>query len=285
MRAHAVSRSRRDRCPGVLRPWQAADGLLVRLRLIGGRVSSASLRALLAVSEEFGDGRIHLTVRANLQVRGFPGKDGALAPEALAAVEATGLLPSRSHELARNVMCSPQSGLAGGRVDLRAVAVMLDSLVCAEERLADLPGKFLFVLDDGRGDLIDHGCDLGLVALDGRAAQLRVGAGWGTVVPVDEAPGRLTALAGEFLRRRGSGPAAAWHVAELPAPLSPPLPPDPRLPAAAGPLPYGPAPGGRHVPAPGDGLDRAAVAALTDGVPEVIVTPWRGVLVPGQAGR
>jgi precorrin-3B synthase len=74
-------------------------------------------------------------------------------------------------------------------------------------------------------------------------------------------------------------------VAELPAPLSPPLPPDPRLPAAAGPLPYGPAPGGRHVPAPGGGLDRAAVAALTDGVPEVIVTPWRGVLVPGEAGQ
>lgn len=285
MRAQAVSRSRRDRCPGVLRPWPAADGLLVRLRLIGGRVSSASLRALLAVAEEFGDGRIRLTVRANLQVRGFPGKDGVLAPEALAAVEATGLLPSHSHELARNVMCSPQSGLAGGRADLRPAAVMLDSLLCAEERLAELPGKFLFVLDDGRGDLIDHGCDLGLVALDRRAAQLRVGAGWGAVVPVGEAPARLAALAGEFLRRRGSGPAAAWHVAELPAPLSPPLPPDPRLPATAGPLPYGPAPGGRHVPAPGGVLDRAAVAALTDGVPEVIVTPWRGVLVPGEAGQ
>jgi precorrin-3B synthase len=285
MRAHAVPRSRRDRCPGALRPWQAADGLLVRLRLIGGRVSSASLRALAAVAEEFGDGRIYPTVRANVQVRGFPGKGEALAPEALAALEDTGLLPSRSHELARNVMCSPQSGLAGGRADLRAAAVMLDSRLCAEERLAELPGKFLFVLDDGRGDLIDRRCDLGLVALDGREAQLRVGAGWGAVVRVDEAPARLAALAGEFLRRRGSGPAAAWHVAELPAPLCPPLPPDPRLPAATGPLPYGPAPGGRHVAVPGGGLDRAAVAALTDGAQEVIVTPWRGVLVPGEAGR
>ena len=285
MRAHPVPRSRPDRCPGVLRPWQAADGLLVRLRLTGGRITTTSLRALLDVAEEYGDGRIHLTVRANLQVRGFPGDGGILAPEALAAVEDTGLLPSRSHELARDVMCSPQSGLAGGLADLRPAAALLDSRLCAEERLAELPGKFLFVLDDGRGDLVGRGCDLGLVALGGGEAQLRVGEGWGPVVPVGDAPARLAALAGEFLLRRGSGPCAPWHVAELPAPLSPALPPDPRLPAAAGPLPYGPVPGGRHVAVPGSGLDRAMVAGLTGGVPEVIVTPWRGVLVPGEASR
>jgi precorrin-3B synthase len=164
---------------------------------------------------------------------------------------------------------------------------MLDSRLCAEQHLADLPGKFLFVLDDGRGDLVDHVCDLGLVALDGREGQLRVGQGWGPVVPVGDAPARLLALAGEFLRRRGSGLSAAWHVAELPAPLSPllapTLPPDRRLPTAAGPLPYGPVPGGRHVAVPGSGLDRAMVYGMTTGVPEVIITPWHGVLVPEEA--
>lgn len=285
MRAHSVPWARRDRCPGALRPWRAADGLLVRLRLIGGRVTSASLRALLAVAEEYGDGHIHLTMRANLQVRAFPGCDGALAPEALAAIEGTGLLPSRSHELIRNIMSSPQTGLAGGLADLRPVAAELDSRLCAEERLSELPGKFLFVLDDGRGDLSGRGCDLGLVALDGEEAQVRVGGGWGAVVPIGDAPARLATLAGEFLLRRGNGPSAPWHVAELPVPLFPAVPPDPRLPRVAGPLPYGLVPGGRHVAVPDSGLDRAMVADLTAGVPEVIVTPWRGVLVPEEINR
>ena len=108
--------------------------MLVRLRLIGGRVSSASLRALADVAGEYGDGRVHLTSRANLQVRALPGSGSVLDPEVLAAIEATGLLPTRSHELIRNVMVSPQTGLAGGRADLRAVAGDLDARLCADPR-------------------------------------------------------------------------------------------------------------------------------------------------------
>jgi precorrin-3B synthase len=285
MPAQPATRTRRDRCPGALRPWQAPDGLLVRLRLIGGHVTAASLHALADVAEEYGDGRVHVTVRANLQVRALPGRDGALAPEALAAIEATGLLPTRSHELVRNVLASPQTGLAGGVADLRPVAAELDELLCARQRLAELPGRFLFVLDDGRGDLVDRGCDLGLVMLSEGEAQIRVGEGWGVLVPAGEAAAALAELADEFLLRRGNGPSAPWHVAELREPMVAEVPPDPRLPAAAGPLPYGPVPGGRHVAVPGTGLDRAAIADLTTGVPEVIVTPWRGVLVPEENHR
>jgi precorrin-3B synthase len=284
MATQPTSRTRRDRCPGALRPWPAEDGLLVRLRLIGGRVASPALRALAAAAEEFGDGRVHVTVRANLQLRAFPGRDGALDPAALAAIEATGLLPSRTHDLARNVLVSPQTGLAGGRTDLRPVAAELDRSLCAKSALAGLPGRFLFVLDDGRGDVLDRPCDLGFVALGEGLAQLRAGDGWGAVLPVSDAPAALTALAAEFLRQRGSGPAAPWHVAELPAPLTPAVPADSRVPPPSGSLPYGLVPGGRHVAVPATGLDRAAVEDLTARVPEVIVTPWRGVLVPGQHG-
>jgi len=257
--------------------------MLVRLRLIGGRVSSDALRALAEVAGEYGDGRVHVTSRANLQVRSLPGADGALDPEALAALERTGLLLTRTHELVRNVMVSPQTGLACGRADLCPVARELDERLCAEPGLAALPGRFLFVLDDGRGDLLDRSCDLGLVALDGDTAQLRVGAGWGPVVTLAEAAARIAALAHEFGVRRGSGPTAAWHVCELEAPLVPPSEPDPRLPAAAGPLPFGPVPGGRHVPAPEGGLERGDIAALTRDADHLIVTPWRGVLVPEES--
>lgn len=257
--------------------------MLVRLRLIGGRVSGRSLRALVEVAERYGDGRVRLTSRANLQVRSLPGEHGTLDPDVLVAIEATGLLPTRTHELVRNVMTSPQSGLAGGRVDLRSAAAELDTLLCADPALATLSGRFLFVLDDGRGDLVDHPCDLGLVALDDTSVQLRVGSGWGEVVPASKAPAHLADLASRFAVRRGDGPNAPWHVRELGEPLAPPSEPDPRLPEPAAALPFGEVPGGRHVEVPEPGLDRTAVAELTSGVDHVIVTPWRGVLIPEEA--
>jgi precorrin-3B synthase len=71
-------------------------------------------------------------------------------------------------------------------------------------------------------------------------------------------------------------------VAELAGPLVEPNPPDARLPEPAEPLPFGPVPGGRHVEVPETGLDRDASDDLTAAVDHVIVTPWRGVLVPGE---
>lgn len=226
---------------------------------------------------------MHTTSRANLQVRGFPGVEGRLPSEALAALERTALLPTRTHELVRNVMVSPQSGLVGGRVDLRPLSRELDARLCQAPELATLSGRFLFVLDDGRGDLVARSCDLGLVALDATRAQLRIGAGWGATLPIEEAAARMVELAREFVVRRGSGPDAAWHVSELTQPLVPPSPPDPDLPDPAQPLPFGPVDGGRHVEVPESGLDRRAVAALTATVEHVVVTPWRGVLIPEES--
>lgn len=304
-----VHRTRRDRCPGVLRPWPADDGLLVRLRLVGGRLPVSSLRALCAVAERYGTGRVHVTGRANLQLRGLPGDDGRLAPEVLRALEATGLLPSRTHELVRNIMVSPHGMVpphgpgsphraapppgpgspSRARADCAPVAAALDELLCAEPHRAALPGRFLFVLDAGAGDLLNRTCDLGIAALDQHTAQLRIGDGWGPLTPLSGAADLLAGFADEFLARRGDGPAAPWHVAELPAPLTEPVPPDPRLPDPAPPLPHGPLPeGGLHVPVPDDGLDRPAVDALAEeafgsGTDGLVVTPWRGVLVPGGA--
>lgn len=241
-------RSRPDLCPGVFRPWAADDGALVRLRLIGGRISAGSLTALSELAGQYGDGDVHLTSRANLQLRGLPSGSDGLTDEVVEAIESTGLLPSRSHELVRNVMVSPQTGLSGGRSDLRPVATELDERLCADPVLAELPGRFLFVLDDGRGDLFDRSTDLGLVALDETTAQLRVGShAWGPVVALpDDAARELTSLAKRFLGARGSGPHAA--------------------------RPVGAAPGGV--------VDAALATRLAAHGCELVVTPWHGVLVP-----
>lgn len=280
-----MSRVRTDRCPGVGRPWPAEDGLLVRLRLIGGSVSTAALLSLVDVAETYGDGRVHLTGRANLQVRGLPSADGALPGEVLTALKATGLVPAQTHELVRNVMVSPQTGLAGGLADLRGVAASLDRLLCSSPRLAALPGRFLFVLDDGRGDLVSRECDLGLVALSAAEGQLRVGESWGPVVPLTEAASRLAALASRFLDVRGGGLSAPWHVAELDSTLVEPVAADARVPAPTDTLAFGRVLGGEHVAAADGVLDRAAIEALAEREPAVVVTPWRGVLVPAPKVR
>ena len=285
--ARSESRTRRDLCPGVLRPWPADDGALVRVRLVGGEISRSALRKLGRVAETHGDGNLHLTSRANLQLRGFPSADGRLAPAALAALESTGLVPHPTHDLVRNVMVSPLTGLHGGRADLRPTARAFDDLLCSDQRLAELPGKFLVVLDDGRGDLVDHPLDLGAVAVDDQRAQLRAGQRrWGDVVPIDEVPHRLIELAHAFLDTRGEGPSAAWHVDELDEPGLDKLGlggvRDPRTEVASSPLPYGGFGAGIHVEV-ADGvltpktLKVVLDIALTE---QMILTPWRGLVLP-----
>jgi len=280
------SRTRSDLCPGVFRPWQADDGALVRLRPAGGRLGSRALVGLIGVSEAYGDGLVHLTARANLQVRGLPLDGGQQIPEEVVGViEETGLLPSRSHELVRNIMASPQTGLAGGRADLRSVVEELDRRLCSDSVLAGLPGRFLFVLDDGRGDLVDRTLDVGAVAVSDSSAQLRLGSrGWGPVVALSEVAAAILELAGRFLARRGAGPSAAWHVDELDAPLAPAHEREPATYVHQEPLPFGPVAGGEHVAAPDGRIDRGLAESLAAASEALVVTPWRGVLVPEVAG-
>ncbi len=281
MHRSPTTRSRSDLCPGVFRPWPADDGALTRLRLIGGRITATSLTALSEVAQQYGDGDLHLTRRANLQLRALPATDEGLAEEVVHAIEASGLLPSRTHELVRNVMVSPQTGLAGGRADLLPVADELDRQLCAAPSLASLPGRFLFVLDDGRGDLADRSTDLGLLALDSTTVQLRIGsAGWGPVVVLGDAATVLTDLAQRFLDLRGTGPQAPWHVDELSTPLAAATP----APGAVStpPLPFGPVAGGLHICAPDGLIDPALAARLTAYDRTLVVTPWHGILLPGD---
>jgi precorrin-3B synthase len=274
-----TQRTRGDLCPGVFRPWPADDGALVRLRLPGGHVSRTTLEALLDVAETYGDGLVHLTQRANLQLRGLPSTDGALPADVVEAIRATGLLPHPAHELVRNILVSPLTGLHGGRADLRPVTAELDERMCATPSLAKLPGRFLVVLDDGRGDLAGRTCDLGLVALSADEVQLRIGSSqWGPVVPVSEAAARLNGLARAFQQVRGSDAQAAWHVDELPVPPASDAP-EPRALVRSEPPPYGDvAAGVCHVEVQGGVLERKFSLTLQE---RLVVTPWKSLIAVG----
>jgi precorrin-3B synthase len=148
-----------DACPGLLVLHEARDGHVARIRLPGGYVTAARWRALAGVADRFGDGRLDLTARGNIQLRGIRAADGdALARAATAA----GLLPSAAHDRARNIMASPLAGL-GGRPPLRRLVRELDAALLSSADLAALPGRFLFAVDDGTSGSGLDGCDIGLV--------------------------------------------------------------------------------------------------------------------------
>ena len=177
-----------DACPGILDLHEARDGLVARIRLPGGYASSARLASVAALTSRFGDGRVDLTARGNVQIRGI--QAGAASDMAQRAT-AVGLMPSPAHDRARNITASPLAGLAG-HPDLRGLVRALDRAILADPGLAALPGRFLFSLDDGTGHAGIGGCDVGL----------RLGSGVAELVVA----GRLTGL-------RGTAAAGIQHAA------------------------------------------------------------------------
>jgi precorrin-3B synthase len=197
----------------VLRLTEAADGHLARIRLPGGLIGAEQMRVLARLADELGDGRVELTSRGNVQLRGL----AAEAAEPLTdQLTRAGLLPSLSHDLVRNILASPLAGLDGG-TDLTAIIRALDAGLCARPRLAGLPGRFLFAVDDGRGDVASRGADVAAqIRADGvmvnGLAVIRGGA-------TDDADAIVTvmlACAEAFLDEAAAQGGTAWRIADLP---------------------------------------------------------------------
>lgn len=195
-----------DACPGALQVHRAADGALARVRLPGGMIHATQLAELVSVSSRFGSGTLELTARGNVQIRKIT-NTAALAAE----VATAGLLPSATHERVRNIVASPLSGRVGGRADVRGWVAELDEAIRAEPALAQLPGRFWFSVDDGRGDVSGLGADLGAHVLDDGVALLLAGRDAGVRLAVADVVPTLVRLAARFVAIRET----AWRVVEL----------------------------------------------------------------------
>ena len=259
---------------------QAADGGLARVRLPGGRLTSAQLDVLRIAAADLGDGRLELTSRGNVQLR-------ALRPEGPRELSdrlfAAGLLPSITHERVRNILASPLSGLdQQSKYDVLPVATALDQAVCARPALSNLPGRFLFALDDGRGDLADIQADVAARALDDPYAVVSLGGTHGVRVTWPEVPDLMLTLAEAFLIERGQ----EWRIAELPNGehrvldrLG--LQATEAVPTTTTQVALGPGRGLLVVGVPLGSLTQGQALALAEAAEELRVTPWRSVVVPG----
>ncbi|MFJ8440757.1 hypothetical protein [Kitasatospora griseola] len=285
-------RGRADACPGALRLHLAEDGHLARLRLPGGYLTYRQLLALADAADALGDGEVEITSRGNLQLRGLREQCAADLAERLRAV---GLLPSDTHERVRNIAASPLAGLDGRGcpdVDLPGWVRELDAALCAAPWASRLSGKFLFALDDGRGDTAALDADVTLIAVGDGRALLRLGRAR-TATAVDHPVPAALAAARHFLDLAAG---RAWHLREVQAEL-----PDGEvsLPRFAGERPllgaigdaasvglrFGRASSAQwRLLADALGPDGAGDAAGGGG-DSVRLTPWRGVVVPGAGAE
>ncbi|WP_229327279.1 cobalamin biosynthesis protein CobG [Streptomyces sp. UNOC14_S4] len=313
-------RTHGDRCPGALRLHAADDGALARVRLPGGLLTAEQAAALGRLAERFGDGHLDLTSRGNVQLRGLDAGCGDAVAQRL---RRRGLLPSERHDRIRNVAASPLCGLdsvsgpgadAAVPVDVQAWTRELDGLLCADDAdgapadLTALSGRFLFGLDDGRGDIVALRPDVTLIASGPGQADLCFGAaGPGLRIAAADAPRAAALAAAEFLAAVRASGGAAWRVRDLPPALRPTADgravrladagiasvprPRPYLPLGRPAEPgvvYGPdgrcalsvtAPLGRLTVAQWRRVVRMSAKQGADG--EIRVTPWRGLVVPG----
>jgi precorrin-3B synthase len=272
-------------------------------------------------ARELGSDVIELTSRGNLQMRGV--RDPAALAERL---EAAGLLPSPSHERVRNIVASPLGGRGRrGVLATDPLVAALDRRLCSSPLLSRLPGRFLFALDDGTGDVVTLDADLafgpaGLLLAGasvsvpasrtavsdagGIGAPTFPGASAGSetcAVPVDPASvdrvaGVMIAAATAFLEVRGD----AWRLAEVPDGVrlvaerlgatlrGTPAHPDPP-PPRAGVVEQRDGLVALEVVPPLGRLSGAQVEALAEAADEVRVTPWRSVVLrdleSDEAGR
>lgn len=135
-------------CPGALRPMESGDGLIVRLKITGGIVPLNLAEKIADWSARWGNGEIHLTSRANLQLRGVTAKSLLDLQQAMAIA---GLLDADADgEAVRNVIASPLAGLDPDAIlDIRPLVAKLEARLAGDPALHKLPAKFCFAVDDG----------------------------------------------------------------------------------------------------------------------------------------
>lgn len=267
-----------DRCPGLLRPFHADDGAIVRLRVPGGVLPLGTLQEVLAIGTELGAPVVQLTSRGNLQLRALP---DPLPAAAVQRLDATGLLPSATHERVRNILAAPLAP------HLQPLVRELDTVVMADPELAGLSGRWLFALTDATGSVLTEPWDVawqGLTGDDGLLlAQARDGV-LGMPCPRGEAVGHLVALARAFVAHRDDE--RMWNLRDL-EPSHPAFEGlRPTTPVAAAPLTPG-----RHGDAVVAGVPLGMLRqahldalglALGPGA-TVGLTPWRSLVVADTA--
>lgn len=133
-------------CPGLFYATPARDGIISRIRIPGGILNSTQAYLVAEFAESFGEGYVHVTNRANLQIR----QAEAILPSVLTTLQKAKLAAPQSEvDHLRNIMASPTAGIDPLElIDTRTLVSELDAYIC-EHPLNGLSPKFSVGFDGG----------------------------------------------------------------------------------------------------------------------------------------
>lgn len=133
-------------CPGALRPMPAGDGLILRIRPHGSRVTVAEALAIADLADRFAGGQVELSNRANVQLRGVAVSDLAALQDGL---REAGLIDADpALETRRNILVTPLWRQGD------AVQPLVTELEARLPDFPDLPAKFGIAVDCAGGAVL-----------------------------------------------------------------------------------------------------------------------------------
>ena len=152
-------------CPGLFYQTSARDGILSRIRIPGGILSSQQFRVIADLADELGTGYTNITNRANLQIRAIRTEIPANFLRVLQDIGIASAVPEVDH--LRNIMGSPTSGIdLYELIDTRPLISKLDHYITSHPELAPLSPKFSVAFDGGGSVSIgDRSNDIALTAV------------------------------------------------------------------------------------------------------------------------
>ncbi|MBW4629941.1 MAG: precorrin-3B synthase [Brasilonema octagenarum HA4186-MV1] len=135
-------------CPGLFYQTSARDGILSRIRVPGGILTSQQFRVIADLADEWGTGYTNITNRANLQIRAIRTEIPAKFLRVLQDIGIASAVPEVDH--LRNIMGSPTSGIdLYELIDTRPLISKLDHYITTHPELAPLSPKFSVAFDGG----------------------------------------------------------------------------------------------------------------------------------------
>lgn len=187
-------------CPNALRPMRSGDGLLVRIKPPGGRLSACDASEIAKLAARYGNGVIDISNRANLQVRGVREQSyDAL----LSSLNELRLIDANADaEARRNVIVTPFAAVD----DLAHTLAEELSRALTKPNAPRLPEKFGFAIDtEGAPILLSAPADIRFErASDGSLVCAADGAETGAIITPDTAVEAATALSQWFLETGGA---------------------------------------------------------------------------------